>query len=143
MHHTGRNGEHSCVPINLNNTSCGFMLMEVDWGGKHLINSMVDWRSHETYPTGHIISEVDWGALHVSSFFSFLVNIDYDANPNDSFTQELWGGLVERTTSSTLRSLNHIERKWVHHLEPQKGPSRLDHQLDQQRDPTSPPYPDM
>ena len=32
MHHAGRNGEHFCVHLNLNNTSCGFMLKEVDWG---------------------------------------------------------------------------------------------------------------
>ena len=43
-----------------------------------------------------------------------------------------------RTTSSTtLRSLNHVEGKLVHHLALQKDPSRLDHQLDQQRDTTS------
>ena len=126
MHHAARNGEHSCVSFNLNNTSCGFMLKEVDWGGKHPINN---------------ISEVDWGALHDSSFFLFLVNIDYDAKPKDFFTQELWAGLSERITSTTLRSLNHVERKWVHHLEVQKDPSRLDHQWDQQRDPTSSPCP--
>ena len=127
MHHNGRNGGHSCVPLNLRNTTCGFMLKEVDWGGKHPINSLVDWQRHETYPTGHNISEVDWGALHDSSFFLFLVNIDYDAKPKDYFTQELWGGLSERITSTTLRSLNHVERKWVHHLELQTGQSRLDH----------------
>ena len=141
MNHDGRNGEHSCVPFNLNNTSCGFMLKEGDWGGKQPINSEVDWHRHETYPTGHNISEVDWGALHDSSFFLFLVNIDYDAKPKDFFTQELCGGQSERITSTTLRSLNHVEGKWVHHLELQKGPSRLDHQLDQQRHPTSSPCP--
>ena len=120
MNHDGRNGEHSCVPFNLNNTSCGFMLKEVDWGGKQPINSEVDWHRHETYPTGHNISEVDWGALHDSSFFLFSVNIDYDAKPKDFFTQELWGGLSERMTSTTLRSLNHVEGKWVHPLELQK-----------------------
>ena len=67
LYHTGKNAEHSCVPINLNNTSCGFMLKELDWGGKHPINSMVDWQSHETYPTGHNISEVDWVMTQVSS----------------------------------------------------------------------------
>ena len=56
MNHDGRNGEHSCVPFNLNNTSCGFMLKEVDWGGKQPINSEVDWHRHETYPTRHNIS---------------------------------------------------------------------------------------
>ena len=143
MHHAGGNGEHSCVPFNLNNTSYGFMLKEVDKGGKHPINSVVDWRNHETYPTGHNISEVEWGALRHSSFFLFLLNIDYDAKPKEFFAQELWGVPPERTPSTTLRSLNHVEGKLVHHLEIQKGPSRLDYQLDQQRDPTSSPYPDM
>ena len=95
---------------------------------------MIDWQSHETYPAGHNISEVDWGALHDSCFFGFLVNIDYDAKSKDFFTQELWGGLLERTPSSTLISLIHVEGKLVHHLELQKDPSRLDTQLDQQRD---------
>ena len=64
------------------------MLKEVDWGVKHPINSVVDWGRHETYQTGHNFSEVDWGALHDSSFFLFLVNIDYDAKPIDFFSQE-------------------------------------------------------
>ena len=88
------------------------MLKEVDWGGKHPINSVVDWQRHETYPTGHNISEVDWGALHDSSLFLFLVNIDYDAKSKDFFTQELCGGLSERASSTTLRSLNHVEGNW-------------------------------
>ena len=142
MHHAGWNAEHYCVPFNLNNTSCRFMLKEVDWGGKHPINSVVDWQRHETYPTRYNIAEEDWGALHVSSFFLFLVNIDYDAKAKDFFTQELWGGLPERTSSTTLKSLNHVEGKLVHHLELQKDPSRLDHHLDQQRDTTSSPCPE-
>ena len=141
MNHDGRNGEHSCVPFNLNNTSCGFMLKEVDWGGKHPINSVDDWQRHETYPTGHNISEVDWGALHDSTFFLFVVNIDNDAKPKDFFTQELWGGLPERTSSTTLKSLNHVEGKLVHPLELQKDQSRLDHQLPQQGHPKSSPCP--
>ena len=152
MHHVGRNREHSCVPFNLNNTSCGFMLKEVDWGRNLKLNytsgglniSEVDRGDHD--PSTNImnkilLSELDWGALHDSSFFLFLVNIDYDAKPKDFFTQELWGGLSERTTSTTLRSLNHVEGKLVHHLELQKDPSRLDHQMDQERDPTSSPCP--
>ena len=35
--------------------------MEVDWGDKLIINTMVDWGTHETHPTGHNISGVDWG----------------------------------------------------------------------------------
>ena len=86
---------------------------------------------------------MDWGALHDSSFFCFLINIDYDGKPKDFFTQELWGGLPERKSPTTLRSLNHIEGKLVHHLELQKGQIHMDHQLDQQRDPMSSPYPQM
>ena len=92
-----------------NNTSSGSMLMEVDWGGKLIINSMVDWGTHETHPKGHNISEVDWGGhgaipnhmtefllsevdwgAHASSFFLFLVNIDYNAKPKEYFIQGLW-----------------------------------------------------
>ena len=131
MYHAGMNAEHSCVPFNLNNPSYGFLLMEVDWGGKHPINSVIDWQSHETYPTGHNISEVDCRALHNSSFFVFLVNIDYDAKPKYFFKQEFWGELPERTSCTTPRSLNHVNGKLVHHLELQKVPSHLDQQLDQ------------
>ena len=42
-------------------TSCGCMLMEVDWGGKLILNCMVDWGTHGTHPNGPNISEVDWG----------------------------------------------------------------------------------
>ena len=80
--------------------------MEVDWRSKLIVNSMVDWEAHETHPNGHNISEVDWGGhdfssnhmnefmlsevdwgAHDSSFFPFLVNIDYDAKPMEFFTQ--------------------------------------------------------
>ena len=81
------------------------------------------------------MSEVDWGA-HDSSYFLYLVYIDLDAKPKDFFTQELWGGLPRRTSSTLLIGLNHVEGKLVHHLALQKGPNRLDHQLDQQWDAT-------
>ena len=132
MYHAGRNGEHSSVPFNLNNKSCGFMLKEVDWGRNLKLNYT---------STGHNISDVDWGALHDSSFFLFLVNIDYDAKPQDFFTQGIWGVLPDRTSSTTLRSMSHVEGKLVHHLELQKGPSCTDHQWDQQRHPTFSPCP--
>ena len=131
MNHAGMNGEHSCVPVNINNTSGGLNISEVDWG---------DHDPSTNNMNKILLSEVDWGALHDSSFFLFLVNIDYDAKPKDFFTQELGGGLSERTTSTTLRSLNHVEGRLVHHLELQKDPSRLDLKLDQQRDPTSSPH---
>ena len=103
MHHAGRNEEHSCVPFNLNNTSGGLNISEVDWGDHDpSINNMNE----------ILLSEVDWGALHDSSFFLFLVNLDYDAKPKDFFNQDSWGGLPERTSSTTHGSLNHVEGNW-------------------------------
>ena len=48
-----------------------------------------------------MLSEVDWGA-HDSTFFLYLVHIDHDAKPKDFFTQGLWGGLPQRTSSTPL-----------------------------------------
>ena len=95
--------------------------MEVDWGGKLIISSMVDWGAHGTHPNGHNISEIDWGGhgsssnhmtefllsevdwgAHGSSFFLFLVNIDYDAKPMEFFTHELWGELQQTMSSTPL-----------------------------------------
>ena len=68
--------------------------------------------------------------------YLYLVYIDFDAKPKDFFTQELWGELSQRTSSTPLIGLNHVEGKLVHHLAPQKGSNCLDHQLDQQWDAT-------
>ena len=97
------------------------MLIEVDWGDKLKANSVVDWGTHATHPNGHNIAEVDWGGhdsipnhmndflffevdwgAHDSSFFLFLVNIDYDAKPMEFFTQGLWGELQQRMSSTPL-----------------------------------------
>ena len=99
--------------------------MEIEWGGKFNYSSygcpMANWQGHEPHPTGHItsevelgchdpnpnfmneslLSEVDWGA-HDSSIFLFLVNIEYDAEPNESSIQGLWGELQHRTLSIPL-----------------------------------------
>ena len=110
--------------LKLNYTSCGCMLMEVDWGGKLIVNSMVDWGTHETHPKGHNISEVDWGGhdsssnhmneflfsevdwgAHDSSFFLFLVNSDSDAKAMEFFTQGLWGELQQSISSTPLIKL--------------------------------------
>ena len=49
----------------LNYTIHGYMLMEIDWGGKFNYTScgypMANWQGHEKHPTGHKTSEVDWG----------------------------------------------------------------------------------
>ena len=102
-----------------NYTSNGCMLMGVDWGCKLIVNFMVNWGVHETYPNGHNISADDWGdhdsssnhmnefslsgvdwGAHDSSYFLYLAHIDPDAKPKDFFTQELWGGLPQRTSST-------------------------------------------
>ena len=62
----------------------------------------VDWGDHDPslYPMdGCMLSEVDWGA-HDSSIVLYLVHIDHDAKPKDFFTQGLWGGLQQRTSST-------------------------------------------
>ena len=51
-----------------------------------------------------LFSEVDWGAYD-SSFFLFLVSIDYDTNPMEFFTQGLWGELQQWMPSTS---------HWVH-----------------------------
>ena len=51
-----------------------------------------------------LLSEVNWGA-HDSSIFLFLVNIDYDAKPNESPIQGLWGKLQHRTSSIPLNGI--------------------------------------
>ena len=48
---------------------------------------------------GFLLSEVDWGA-HDSSFFLHLKYIDHDGDPNDFFTQGLWGELPQKTSST-------------------------------------------
>ena len=51
--------------LKLNYTTYGYMLMEIDWGGKFNSTSceypMANLQGHETHPTGHKTSEVDWG----------------------------------------------------------------------------------
>ena len=74
-----KNGEHfygenfirdfpkSWKHIKDNYTTHGYMLMEIDWGGKFNYTScgypmaMANWQGHEKHPTGHKTSEVDWG----------------------------------------------------------------------------------
>ena len=51
-----------------------------------------------------MLSEDDWGA-HDSNIFLFLVNIDYDAKPNESSIQGLWGELQHRTSAIPLIGL--------------------------------------
>ena len=51
--------------LKLNYTTHGYMLMEIDWGGKLNYTScgypMTNWQGYEKHPIGHKTSEVDWG----------------------------------------------------------------------------------
>ena len=51
--------------LKLNYTTHGYMLMEIDWGGKFNYTScgyhMTNWQGHKKHPPGHKTSEVDWG----------------------------------------------------------------------------------
>ena len=95
--------------LKLNYTTFRYMLMEIDWRGKPNYTSygcpVANWKGHETHNPTHmnesLLSEVDWGA-HDSSVFLYLVDIDYDANPNESSIQGLWGELQHRTSSIPL-----------------------------------------
>ena len=48
--------------LKLKYTTYGYMLMEIDWGGKFNYTScgypMANWQGHETHPTGHKTSEL-------------------------------------------------------------------------------------
>ena len=85
---------------------------------------MIYWQAYEIHPTGHSLSEADWGGhdsspnhmneflfsevdwgAHDSSLFIFLINIDYDAKPQEFFIQEFWGELQQRTSSTPLIEL--------------------------------------
>ena len=106
--------------LQLNFTTYGYTLMEIDWGGKFNYTScrcpMANCQDHKSHPTGHNTSEVDWGGhdpnpnhvhesslsevdwgAHHPSVFLFLGNIDYDAKPIEFFIQGLWGEPQHRT----------------------------------------------
>ena len=77
--------------LKLNYTTYGYMLMEIDWGGKFNYTScgypMANWQGHETHPTGHKTSEVDWGGHdpnpnHVNE--SLLSEVDWGAHKPDA-----------------------------------------------------------
>ena len=132
IHHIGKNGEHFYGEnfiydfpkswthikkvdwgdkLKLNYTTFGYMLMEIDWGGKPNYTSygcpMANWKCHKTHNPNHmnesLLSEVDWGAHKpdvddpeqltgesIQSFLTFVTghNISevdwggHDPNPN-------------------------------------------------------------
>ena len=89
--------------LKLNYTTYGYMLMEIDWGGKFNYTScgypMANWQGHETHPTGHKTSEVDWGGHdhnpnHVNE--SLLSEVDWGAhNPDADDSEQLTGKSIQ------------------------------------------------
>ena len=89
--------------LKLNYTTYGYMLMEIDWGGKFNYTScgypMANWQGHETQPTGHKTSEVDWGGHepnlnHVNK--SLLSEVDWGAhNPDADDPEQLTGESIQ------------------------------------------------
>ena len=83
--------------LKLNYTTYGYMLMEIDWGGKFNYTScgypMANSQGHETQPTGHKTSEVDWGGHepnlnHVNE--SLLSEVDWGVhNPDTDDPEQL------------------------------------------------------
>ena len=88
----------------LNYTTYGYMLMEIDWGGKFNYTScgypMANWQGHETHPNGRKTSEVDWGGHypnpnHVNE--SLLSEVDWGAHNTD-------GDDPEQLTGESIQS---------------------------------------
>ena len=89
--------------LKLNYTTYGYMLLEIDWGGKFNYTScgypMANWQGHETHPTGHKTSEVDWGGHdpipnHVNE--SLLSEVDWGAhNPDADDPEQLIGESIQ------------------------------------------------
>ena len=89
--------------LKLNYTTYGYMLMEIDWGGKFNYTScgypMANWQGHETHHTGHKTSEVDWGGHdpnpnHVNE--SLLSEVDWGAhNPDADDPEQLTGESIQ------------------------------------------------
>ena len=89
--------------LKLNYTTYGYMLMEIDWGGKFNYTScgypMANWQGHETHPTGHKTSEVDWAGHdpnpnNVNE--SLLSEVDWGAhNPDADDPEQLTGESIQ------------------------------------------------
>ena len=97
--------------LKLNYTTYGYMLMEIDWGGKFNYTScgypMANWQGHETHPTGHKTSEVDWGGHdpnpnHVNE--SLLSEVDWGArNPDADDPEQLTGKSIQSSLTFVVQ----------------------------------------
>ena len=89
--------------LKLNYTTYGYMLMEIDWGGKFNYTScgypMANWQGHEKHPTGHKTSEVDWGGHDPNPNLvneTLLSEVDWGAhNPDADDPEQLTGESIQ------------------------------------------------
>ena len=87
--------------LKLNYTTYGYMLMEIDWGGKFTSCGypMANSQGHETHPMGLKTSEVDWGGHdpnpnHLNE--SLLSEVDWGAhNPDAEDPEQLTGESIQ------------------------------------------------
>ena len=124
--------------LKLNYTRYGYMLMEIDWGGKFNYTScgypMAIWQCHETHPTGHKTSEVDWGGHdpnHNNVNESLLSEVDWGAhNPDTDDPEQLTGESIQSflTFVVQLQWLVALGRLYLHKSLP--CPSLWMHHLD-------------
>ena len=110
--------------LKLNYTTYGYMLMEIDWGGKFNYTScgypMANWQGHETQPTGHKTSEVDWGGHepnlnHVNE--SLFSEVDWGAHsPDADDPEQLTGESIQSflTFIVQLQWLVDLGRLYLH-----------------------------
>ena len=101
--------------LKLNYTTYGYMLMEIDWGGKFNYTScgypMAIWQCHETHPTGHKTSEVDWGGHdpnHNNVNESLLSEVDWGAHNPDADDPEQ---LTDKSIQSSLTFV--VQLQWL------------------------------
>ena len=156
IHHADKNGEHFYGENFIyeypskrhikskSGLNHGSSLMEVDWGGKLRVNhihecmpSEVHWGDHDPslYPMDeYSISEVDWEPMIQVTFFTLCTLILMQAKR--FLHPRVVGRSITKDIFHPSHRLESCGRELVHHLALQKGPNRLDHQLDQQWDPS-------
>ena len=103
--------------------------MEVDCGGKLIVDSMVDWGTYETRPYGHNISEVDWRGHDSSSYHmnEFLFSDDRipSTTPGAEPPRDARDSGSARSHSTHLETSSSNRPKMVTYTEPQTVPSYM------------------
>ena len=124
--------------LKLNYTTYGYMLMEIDWGGKFNYTScgypMANCQGQETQSTGHKTSQVDWGGHdpnpnHVNE--PLLSEVDWGAHsPDEDDPEKLTGESIQSFLTFVVQlqwlvalGRLHLHKSlpcpslWLHHLD--------------------------